>query len=61
VRWRNFEAKALEKAYLRAKDQRSRFMFELNLCGPQAFMRHNRIDRVEAAIEQHALRPDLTR
>jgi hypothetical protein len=55
-RWGKYQPKALEKSYLQAKKQRGRIMFELNLCGPDALIADNRINRVEAAIERHALK-----
>ena len=54
-RWREFSHWALRKAYATAKKRRDP-MFELELCGPDAMIAAKGIDRIDAAIEHHALK-----
>ncbi len=58
-RWGRYRGKAggLRKAYGKAKKlRRQNFMFELQLCGPDALITGKNIDHTQAAIERHALR-----
>jgi hypothetical protein len=55
-RWGKYGEQALRKAYSVAKKCRRNLPFELGLCGPAALIPANGIDRIEAAIERHALR-----
>jgi hypothetical protein len=51
-----YSEQALRKAYSVAKKCRRNLLFELELCGGDALIPANGIDRIEAAIERHALK-----
>jgi hypothetical protein len=55
-RWHKYGAEALRKAYLEAAKCRRHLLFELELCGPDALIPASRTDRIEAAIDRHALK-----
>jgi hypothetical protein len=58
-RWGRFEGRreGLRKAYTHAKKLGGQhFLFQLELCGPDALNSAKRIDPIEAAIERHALK-----
>ena len=56
-RWAQFGVDALRKAYSEAKKLRQQnFLFEMELCGPDAIIPANGIDRIQAAIDLRSLK-----
>jgi len=56
-RWALCGVEALRKAYSVAKKlRRQNFLFEMELCGPEAIIPANGIDRIQAAIDLHSLK-----
>ena len=56
-RWAQFKVDALRRAYSEAKKLRQQnFLFEMELCGPDAIIPANGIDRIRAAIDLHSLK-----
>jgi hypothetical protein len=55
-RWGKYGPAALRKAYSEAVKRRRHLLFEIELCGSLALIATNRADRIQAAIERHALK-----
>jgi hypothetical protein len=56
-RWAQFGVEALRKAYSEAKKlRRQNFLFEMELCGPDAIIPDKGIDHIQAAIDLHSLK-----
>jgi hypothetical protein len=56
-RWAQFGVEALRKAYSEAKKlRRQNFLFQMELCGPDAIISAKGIDHIQAAIDLHSLK-----